>query len=141
MSSTPKIDPTLVLYGAAGLALLYLTYKSTDAASVVYTDLKSVPGSVFQSISNGASSLWNSVTDLWGPDPQYADITKSSYTPTQVQKILPAKTVQLADNPATSPTFGGIANGDSLLWVSDPSTRIGSQPVVGWGSSQTFSGA
>jgi hypothetical protein len=160
--STPKIDvggidPKLIIYGAAGLAILYLTYKTTDAVGKVYSDITgpSEPSKLGQAISDGASSLWSSISDLWGEDPQYADITKSTYTPSQVAKIMPARTVELADSPATGPTFGGVANGDGAAWYTDPSTRIGVGPIGwqsttpqsqaqafnGWGKTTTLSGA
>jgi hypothetical protein len=153
--NTPKVDPQLLLWGAAGLAVLYLTYKTTKAAGGAVDSVTHAVGSAADSVGNAVGNAWQSLTDLWGQDPQYADITKSTYTPSQVAKIMPARTVELADSPATGPTFGGVANGVGAAWYTDPSTRIGVGPIGwqsttpqsqaqafnGWGKTTTLSGA
>jgi hypothetical protein len=154
--SQQKIDPQLLLWGAAGLAVLYLTYRTTKAAGGAVDSVTHAVGSAADAVGGAVGNAWQSLTDLWGEDPQYADITKSQYTPSQVAKIMPARTVELVDSPATGPTFGGIANGDVVSYWTDPTTRIGVGPI-GWQSTnptsnkssiygsepgrQTFSGA
>lgn len=131
---TPPINPQILLFGAAAIAVLFLTYKTTKAAGNAVDSITGGIGDAANAVGTAAGNAWDGVTDfLWGQAPQYADIRLSDYTPTQVAKIMPARTVELYDSPATSPTFGGIANGDNTVYWTDPSTRIGVGPI-GWQS-------
>lgn len=71
-----KINPEVFFFAAAGLAVLYVTYKSTKAIGNGIDSVTALPGKAFDAIGNtvtdlvngvgaAASSAWHSASDLF----------------------------------------------------------------------------
>lgn len=87
MKMPDKVNPELVLYGAAAIALLYVVYKSTKAVGGAIDSVTSLPGkavdaaaSVWHSAVNTASSAWHTATDIFEGSSVAAGTTTSPRT-------------------------------------------------------------
>jgi hypothetical protein len=125
----PAINPELLLYGAAAVAILFLTYKTTKAASSAADTVThgiqsawSTAGDAANAVGNVAGSTWDWVSSKFAQDAKWADITQSQYTPGQVQRIAPAETY--APYQSGAPSFSDWVNSNYLDAVS-PSTYVG----------------
>lgn len=68
----PPIDPKLVLYGAAAIAVLYVTWKATKAAGSAIDTVTGIPGrvgdaigSAWSGLSDAAASAWHGAADIF----------------------------------------------------------------------------
>lgn len=65
MMKLDKINPQLVLYGAAGLALLFVVYKSTKAVGGAIDTVTGLPGRAINAVTGVADDVAQSVADTW----------------------------------------------------------------------------
>jgi hypothetical protein len=59
-----KLNPEVFLFAAAGIALLYVTYKATKAVGSGVDAVTSLPGKAIDAVGNTVTSLVNGMTDL-----------------------------------------------------------------------------
>lgn len=139
-----QIKPEALMYGAIGLAVLYVAWRGVKGVSDTTGAITGGISSAAGAVADGASSAWdNAKRWMFGPAPHEVDISTSIYTPSQVSQIMPAAQVQRANDPGS--TFAGVAGGNQALWWADPTSRIstpGINPGAGWGElpGATFTG-
>jgi hypothetical protein len=58
----PKIDPQMLLYGAAALALIYVVYKGTKALGSAVDAVAGAPGKALSAAGKAAADVWDAAT-------------------------------------------------------------------------------
>jgi hypothetical protein len=128
-----KIDPKMVLYGGAAVALLFVVYKGTAGIASAYNDWRTPePAKPQGEASKTVESWWNSAWASFNTDPRYLDTSTSIFSAADIAYMAPAPQQQRAGDPGSS--FAGVAAGNSSLWYSDPATMQQSGSLSqGWG--------
>lgn len=65
MMKLDKMNPQFLLYGAAGLAILFVVYKSTKAVGNGIDAVTSLPGKAIDAVTGLAGDVADSVANAW----------------------------------------------------------------------------